>query len=73
MTRYPYIRVDIYEYNESGEPIDYPVVTHIFRGKTKKEAQGYLNAHMSTDSFLREAMNKGSFRGMPVHVEISSS
>ena len=57
MMRYPYIQVDIYE-SES-----FPVVTHIFRGTTKKQAQGIMNAHMSTDKFLRDALNKQNFDG----------
>lgn len=66
MMKYPYIQVDIYE---SGL---FPVVTHIFRGKSKREAQGNMNAHMGTDKFLRDALNKGRFEDIPLRVEVSS-
>lgn len=66
MTRYPYIQVDIYESEV------FPVVTHIFRGNTKKQAQGMMNAHMGTDKFLRDALNKQNYNGIPLRVEVSS-
>lgn len=52
------LHVKVFE-NES-----YPVVEHIFRGKTKKEAEGYFRSHMKTDSFLRDCVNKGEFNGI---------
>jgi len=63
--KYPYIQVDIYESDM------YPVVTHIFYGKTTEEARGYFKAHMKTDSFLRAAVNTGCYKGMRVRVGIS--
>lgn len=48
----------------------YPVVSHIFYGKTLKEAKGYLTAHMGTDSFLRAAVNKGYWRDLQLQVDI---
>lgn len=66
MMRYPYMQVDIYE-----EGNEYPVVTHIFNGKTKKEAYGYFMSHMSTDSFLRGAVLDQTFKGMTLRVEVS--
>lgn len=51
--------VDIFEPNSAG--MGYPVVTHIFKGLTKKEAEGYFKAHMGTDSFLRGCVTKGKF------------
>jgi hypothetical protein len=65
MKSYPHVIVDIYESDM------YPVVTHIFYGKTIEEARGYLKSHMKTDSFLRESVNTGYFRGMRVRVGIS--
>lgn len=50
--------VDIYE----AEIPDYPVVTHVFNGKTKKEAIGYFKAHLTTDEFLRGCVNKGRWK-----------
>jgi hypothetical protein len=64
MKHYPCIVVDIYESDM------YPVVTHIFRGKTLSEAREYFQAHMKTDSFLRGAVNTGYYKGMRTPVEI---
>lgn len=62
---YPHITVKIFE-NEQ-----YPVVVHTFYGKTIKEARGYLGSHKKTDEFLRDAINKGSWRNLKLHVEIT--
>ena len=64
MKQYPCIVVDIYEREI------YPIVTHIFRGKTMSEAKSYFKAHMKTDSFLRSAVNTGYYIGMRTPVEI---
>jgi hypothetical protein len=53
------IKHDIYE--PEGVGTDYPVVRHIFYGRTKKEAEGYFSAHMGTDTFLRDCENTGRF------------
>jgi hypothetical protein len=65
MKQYPYIQVDIYE------DTMYPVVSHIFYGKTLTEARAYFQAHMGTDSFLRDAVKTGYFRGMRVQVKMN--
>ena len=62
--KYPYVRVDIYENN------DYPVVSHIFYGKTAKEAYGYFQSHMKTDEFLRAAILYQKYKGMLLVVEM---
>lgn len=62
MKQYPYIQVDIFENTL------YPVVRHQFFGKTMHEAKSYLTAHMSTDSFLRDAVKTGYFKNMKVQV-----
>ena len=41
--------VDIYEEGTTA----YPVVTHIFNGRTQQEAEGYYEAHLRADAFLR--------------------
>lgn len=64
MKQYPGIIVDIYETDM------FPVVTHIFRGKTLSEAREYFKAHMKTDSFLRAAVNTGYYKDMRVKTEI---
>jgi hypothetical protein len=56
------IRVDIFE--PAGAGADYPVVRHEFTGKTEREATGYLNAHLKTDSFLRACIARSDFRGL---------
>lgn len=57
--KYTAVYIDIYE---NG----YPVVRHIFYGKTLSEARGYEKAHMQTDTFLRDAITKGSFQDFNV-------
>lgn len=49
--------VDIYE--PQGAGMDYAILTHVFRGKTKVEAIGYCKAHMITDSFFRGCLESG--------------
>lgn len=65
MMKYPYVKVDIYENDK------YPVVTHIFYGKSSREAYDYFQAHMETDKFLKAAVLYRKFQGMLLHVEIS--
>jgi hypothetical protein len=60
------IVVHIYE----SEP--YPVVTHIFNGRTYDEAYSYLKAHMQTDEFMRDAIMKREWNGIPLRVEMES-
>lgn len=50
--------VDIYE---KATKEAYPVVRHIFVGKTKDEAQGYFGSHMKTDEFMRDCVKKGKW------------
>lgn len=47
--------VDIYE---SAVGDAYPVVRHVFLGKTKEEARGYFKAHMGTCEFMRDCVKK---------------
>lgn len=47
--------VDIFESKK------YPVVTHIFTGTTRAEAQGYFDAHLDTDEFMRACVKLGKF------------
>ena len=62
--KYPSIQVNIYENNV------YPVVSHIFYGKTKKEAYGYFQSHMKTDEFLRAAVLHQKYKGMLLTVQM---
>lgn len=52
------LHVRIYE--RSVGP-DYPVVEHIFYGRTKREAEGYRAAHLTTDSFFRCCVQRQRF------------
>lgn len=49
----------------------YPVVEHIFRGRTKKEAAGYYEAHLHTDQFLYACVSENKFRSIACSHEIS--
>jgi hypothetical protein len=51
--------VDIYE-AAAGDK--YPVVQHEFYGRTKDEATGYFQAHMGTDSFMRDCVEEGQWK-----------
>lgn len=52
------IRVDIYE---EASRYAYPVVTHLFNGKTRAEAIRYHDSHRRSDAFLRQCEDKGTF------------
>jgi hypothetical protein len=58
--RFYLVQVDI---SEAATGYAYPIVTHVFRGKTKEEAWGYHNAHLAGDAFLRDCEEKLIFRG----------
>jgi len=40
-----------------------PVVTHVFYGRTQKDAEAIYAAHRESDKFLRECDDKGCFGG----------
>ena len=40
----------------------YPVVTHVFKGKTREEAEGYFKAHMKTDEFMAAMEKDGRWK-----------
>jgi len=41
------VEIDTYE---TG---DFPILSHVFRGRTRAEAWRYVAAHMKTDAFFR--------------------
>jgi len=41
----------------------FPIVTHVFRGRTKQEARHYFESHLSSDKFMRDCVQKGVFAG----------
>lgn len=57
------LHVKIYE-KES-----YAIVEHVFRGKTKREAEGYYQSHLKTDDFLRACVERGRFRDFDCRAE----
>jgi len=49
---------------ETFEPSHrYAIVEHRFRGETQEEADSYYQAHMRSDRFLRECIERGQFDG----------
>lgn len=42
----------------------YPVVRHEFYGRTKRECSGYFEAHIGTDAFLRECLDKSRWKNV---------
>ena len=57
---------------DTYEAKDYPVVKHVFIGKTREEAQGYYEAHLETDKFLA-GCEKGKFGDIVCRNELSWS
>jgi hypothetical protein len=57
--------VDIFE---PGVGRAYPVVRHVFAGKTKEEAEGYFGAHMGTDTFLRGCVDDAHWKDVQCDV-----
>ena len=51
--------VDIYELSVG---YDYPVVRHIFTGRTPEEARAYFQAHLETDEFMRGCVEQRRWR-----------
>lgn len=60
------LHVDIYE-EAAGD--SYPVVQHVFRGKTRAEAMRYYRSHLHTDSFLRGCVERGRWRDVSCSID----
>jgi hypothetical protein len=58
MTRLYVVRIDIFE-----PSAPYPVVSHLFYGRTPEEARGNHAAHLQADAFLRACEEEGVYRG----------
>ncbi len=56
--------VDIYERMVGSA---YPVVSHVFYGKTQAEAYGYYTSHLRTDAFLRGCVTRGRWSQVDCH------
>jgi hypothetical protein len=61
----------VHQIFEQATNYAYPVVEHRFVGKTKAEAQGYHDAHLGTDSFLRGCEQRGRWQDVTCRVELS--
>lgn len=48
---------------DSYESPDYPIVRHIFYGRSEDEAFSYIESHKKSDRFFRDCQ-KGSFEGI---------
>lgn len=59
VSSYYQLVVDI---TEGATKHKYPVVRHIFVGKTRKEAQGYYDSHMKTDEFMRDCVKDDKWK-----------
>lgn len=51
-------------YEPKGAGWSYPVVRHVFYGRTCKEAEGYSRAHRGTDRFYRACNETGRFESI---------
>jgi hypothetical protein len=60
------LTVDIFE--PEGAGTEYPVVRHVFFGKTQREAEHYLESHLKSDAFLRACMSGRGYRGIVCNV-----
>lgn len=49
------------------EGADFPAVTHIFRGKSERQAMAFLRAHLKSDSFFRSCATAGNFADFKCH------
>ena len=60
--------VDIYEPEGAGN--DYPILRHEFYGKTQQEAEGYYEAHLGTDEFLRGCVQRNRWHAVRCHADM---
>lgn len=49
---------------ETFEPSSsFPIVTHMFQGRTSEQAEAFVVAHEKSDSFFRDCSRLGVFAG----------
>lgn len=53
------VRVDIFEPATPG----FPIVTHLFTGKSREQAWHFHEAHRKSDVFMRECEDKHLYAG----------
>ena len=58
------------EISEAATDYEFPVVTHTFTGRTRKEAWHYHDSHLKSDEFLRLCEKKGKFGSVKCQSEI---
>ena len=49
-----------YEKNP-GMPATVPIVTHVFTGASREQAESYARAHMHTDAFFADCVKRGRY------------
>ena len=59
----------VYIYERAAGP-DYPVVEHVFYGRTRAEAERYYGSHLETDEFLRDCVERGRWRQVDCWAEL---
>lgn len=61
----------VVEISEAATNYEFPVVSHVFYGRTRKEAWGYHDSHRKTDVFLRDCENKGKWSNVTCRAQIA--
>lgn len=56
--------VDIFERSQP-----FPILTHLFRGRTQQQAEGYFRSHMTTDRFLSDCVTHGRWKDVECRAE----
>lgn len=57
------VRIVSQIYEPAGVGWGYPVVEHIFSGRSWKEAEGYFASHRKSDAFFNDCIACGCFAG----------
>jgi hypothetical protein len=59
------------EIRERATEFKYAVVIHSFVGRTRKEATGYMNSHMKTDSFFAGCVQKSRWNDVECVAQVT--
>lgn len=59
------------EISEAATDYEFPVVSHTFLGRSRKEAWHYHDSHLKTDEFLRSCEKKGKFSDVKCRAEVT--
>ena len=70
-TRSKHARWALHQYIfEQSVGENYPVVEHVFYGRTKAECEKYYQAHMKSDRFMRSCVQNNRFNSVNCWSEI---